>query len=354
MGKYDFIIAAIALVLFLTVFFTLFAYLLGAYYWIRGRRAESTRSSLKQALEDKLAHRTPDLTTDVRSAWKRLEVALPVLFDMDDAHGADQRWHAIRETYCRKALLPIARKYAGHFNMLHRLLAAKVFSMQCEPDDEVHVLKLIRDKVPLVHMEILLAAPLVPTSNVVNSIIDMMATYRRKSYALYTETFRRMPHSAGKTVVDRLHYEDQPYVRAICYTLLMALNRTDLDLDLTRDLESEVLDLRISAIKYLARCRKGTTAQDLSEYLQDPDWQVRVVAVRELGELKTEEARRHLVASMRDPKWWVRYNAGLALKNMGEFGLEALREMDAHEDRFAYEVARYLLVGRQQGMPEGA
>lgn len=347
MDKYDYIIAAIVIVLFLTTFFTLFAYLLGIYYWIKGRWAESERSSLRRVLEEKV-NRSSHLEGEIRAHWKRFEVALPVLFEMDDVHGDDKRWRTIREEYCRKALLPIARKHAGSLNVLHRLLAAKVFSIMCEPEDEVCILKLLRDRIPLVHMEIMLAAPLLPTSNVVNTMIDMMTTHRRKSYALYTKTFHTMPVSAADAVVDRLRREKQPYVRSICYTVLMALNRTDPDLDLTGDLESDVLDLKISAIKYLARSQRSESVQKLTEYLLAPEWQIRVVAIQELGRWKTEETRRQLVAAMRDPKWWVRYNAGLALKNMGEFGLEALRQVGKNDDRFAYDVARHLLLDHQR------
>jgi hypothetical protein len=50
-----------------------------------------------------------------------------------------------------------------------------------------------------------------------------------------------------------------------------------------------------------------------------------------------------LAQALRDPSWWVRLRAGLTLRRLGAPGIDILGQTDPDEDRFAFEMAQYVL-----------
>ena len=71
--------------------------------------------------------------------------------------------------------------------------------------------------------------------------------------------------------------------------------------------------------------------------------QVRTQAASSLGVIRAVNARGVLHAALRDGNWWVRLRAGIALRQLGPSGIAVLRDLQDGTDRFAREMARYVL-----------
>ena len=113
-----------------------------------------------------------------------------------------------------------------------------------------------------------------------------------------------------------------------------------------RRVRQGTLEVRISAVRALASFPVGEALEPLRGALRDPAWEVRAQAANALGRLGEEETVDDLRRALGDPSWWVRLRSALALRGMGETGvavLEAVRDDGATGDRYAADMARYVL-----------
>lgn len=77
--------------------------------------------------------------------------------------------------------------------------------------------------------------------------------------------------------------------------------------------------------------------------LGDAAWQVRAQSAAGLGATGAVRAAESLRSALNDKSWWVRLRAALSLRRLGPVGAEILRRVTPEEDRYAYEMARYIL-----------
>jgi HEAT repeat protein len=106
---------------------------------------------------------------------------------------------------------------------------------------------------------------------------------------------------------------------------------------------SSDLEVRIAVARTLGHFPHPSSNAALLSFLADPDWQVRAQAAAGIGAIGDRDAAAVLGAALRDPSWWVRLRAALSLRRLGEPGLRALRGAQAEDDRYAYEMAQYVL-----------
>lgn len=112
------------------------------------------------------------------------------------------------------------------------------------------------------------------------------------------------------------------------------------------------LEVRIQAAKTLAALGDADAVDALRHALEDAAWQVRTQAARALGELGAGEAVDGLRRALSDPSWWVRLRAALALRKLGEPGREILAGVDPDADRYAADMAGYVLDLEQAAFRE--
>lgn len=112
---------------------------------------------------------------------------------------------------------------------------------------------------------------------------------------------------------------------------------------LAERLRSGSLEVRIQAAKTLATVGGKRSIPHLKRALEDPAWQVRTQAARGLGALGARGATAELRRLLSDPSWWVRLRAALALRGLGPPGRRILAATDAGVDRYAADMARYVL-----------
>lgn len=109
------------------------------------------------------------------------------------------------------------------------------------------------------------------------------------------------------------------------------------------------LEVRIQAAKTAAAIGDPAAAGALRTALEDAAWQVRTQAAHALGELGVGDAADDLRRVLSDPSWWVRLRAALSLRRLGPAGPEILASVEPEEDRYASDMADYVL-----GLDEGA
>jgi HEAT repeat protein len=103
------------------------------------------------------------------------------------------------------------------------------------------------------------------------------------------------------------------------------------------------LEVRIAAARALASFPNASSSAALATLLDDPAWQVRAQAAAALGEIGARETLERLDRALTDPSWWVRLRAALALRRLGRGGVAILEARRPEDDRYAYEMARYVL-----------
>lgn len=106
------------------------------------------------------------------------------------------------------------------------------------------------------------------------------------------------------------------------------------------------LDLRAGAARALGQLEAIECATSLIAALRDEAWQVRAQAARALGRVRAPLATQALAARLTDPSWWVRHHAAYALRELGEDGQGALRDVIATSpDPYARDMAEEALNG---------
>jgi hypothetical protein len=101
--------------------------------------------------------------------------------------------------------------------------------------------------------------------------------------------------------------------------------------------------LRMHAMSLLATIGGALALDRLGAKLQDPDTGVRLSALRGLQRLGDWRAGALCMEALRDPLWDIRHEAARALLAMGAPGVVLLRKATRSDDRFAADMALYML-----------
>jgi len=109
-------------------------------------------------------------------------------------------------------------------------------------------------------------------------------------------------------------------------------------------LDSDSVEVQISAARSLGRVGGQACVPALIAALSSEVWAVRAQAAKSLGGLGAVASVEALERCLSDQAWWVRANAARALRELGEPGIEALRQAVEHEDRYAADRAREQLA----------
>jgi HEAT repeat protein len=107
--------------------------------------------------------------------------------------------------------------------------------------------------------------------------------------------------------------------------------------------DHEELEIRVAVARALGSYPHPRSEETLTAFLTDAQWQVRTQAASSLGLIRALGARDALRLALSDSDWWVRLRAAVALRQLGLAGTHLLTEAQRGSDRFAQEMARYVL-----------
>ncbi len=107
-------------------------------------------------------------------------------------------------------------------------------------------------------------------------------------------------------------------------------------------LKADNSNLVIDAIRTLGKLHYAPATDAVRSYTEHAEWSVRSVAVTALAQIDPENCYETLLHCLCDREWWVRFHAAEALgKLLGHPDL--LEEVRTLNDRFAFEMMRYIL-----------
>lgn len=231
------------------------------------------------------------------------------------------------------------------FTRRYYALKCLEFNSQCYPE-EIFI-SLIQDSTLLISVNAAMLAVKRPTQAIVDKIIEVFSKSRRVQENLFSQIVASMQPTICVYIIHKLDSIQEPYERAFCYLILQKLdNIKEIYQKAQDDLQSTVINLKISALKYCAK-NDLISLDEICQYLNDPIWQVRVATLQILAKRKEPRTIPLIAKRLRDTAWWVRLNAALSLKSFGAAGIQCLQLQQPETDRYAYEIAQYVLAIKQ-------
>ena len=297
---------------------------------------------MRDALKNLLRQHITDKTMPTIKATREYSYLIEAIYDID-RETKDSYWNQIKDHLCRSILFPYARKlvYSRHWS--RRLQASRCFLLYIDPSNEEYVLHLLRhDNTPLVKCAASYCAARIGTRNCALAIIAEMDKSDRFLRHPYVNSVLGVDTQFFTYVEEVLAQAEHPYTRVSCYELLAHHVNPRIVKFAENDLHASHKNLRVVAIRTLGRF-PHTDIHPLLPLLQDPDWEVRAITASVLGKLGANETSKDIAPLLGDKTWWVRLNAAVALKKMGSVGKEILQSQDPNKDRYAYEMAQYVL-----------
>lgn len=327
----EFIIVAILVLL---------AFVLKIYFSIKQKRlrnlSEETENFLLKLLKN------PALFSSFPNKSKKISILLPIIRKFDETMN-NENWRELKEKIDKEILHGIARKAAFSKRWPCRFLAAESFKLYVENQDQEIIIKLINDKYPLVTLSAGATAIKLLNPKPINALIDRMSTERRLAITMFLVLFENANSKIINIIFDRLNNDSNPYIRASGYKILQKLSITEKFENFQKDLESTNIELKLSALRYIAYSKNDKAVSILTNMLNNQEWEVRSASVQLLSNLSAAGAIDKIAILLRDPTWWVRLNAAFALKNLGSEGMNVLKLQNPVNDKYAYEAAQYVL-----------
>jgi HEAT repeat protein len=146
-------------------------------------------------------------------------------------------------------------------------------------------------------------------------------------------------------------------VRRILLVVAATQNLAEVGVALEQAAQSDDMEVRIGACAAAASLPDHDARDLLINALDDADWQVRARAAKALGRRRETAAIEPLEQALKDRAFWVRQDAAMALREIGQRGLDRLQHVADHcDDRYAAESAsqelqRYHLFLDKRGAP---
>lgn len=225
-----------------------------------------------------------------------------------------------------------------------RAIAVICIRLAPRPEDEIYLLKLIKDNIPLVKLGAARLILKIGSQNALEAIIEFLTYEKRFVRNLIELSVKETSPAFIDRIRSRLKKEKDPFIQKLCLDLFGTRLDDQSDGDLVFSMaSSDYKNLRITAIRALShsRCRRAYEA--LCNSIKDKEWEVRAAACRLMGEYNHSEGVPLLVAAAKDESWWVRRNSTSALAQLGEIGEAALKNLVQQKDRFASETAELAL-----------
>ncbi|MGB5674364.1 MAG: HEAT repeat domain-containing protein [Gemmatimonadota bacterium] len=254
--------------------------------------------------------------------------------------GAD--WERLAEVARSTSWYDRVRGRAGSRLWWRRLLAARALRVVATEEDLSRIEALLRDDVGAVRRAAVSCLRRVRSPGLAEAALDMAAREPRILRDQILETLVRSRGEIVDALISRLGDEDQEQLRT-ALRLAELLGTPILLPHVLAHASAPDFEVRIAAARALASYPHAATSEALSVLLDDPTWQVRAQAAAALGEIGAREALERLDHALTDSSWWVRLRAALALRRLGREGVAVLEARGPEADRYAYEMARYVL-----------
>lgn len=326
----------------LVFFIVLIAFVYKFYYSSKAKRLKLISNQVRDYFDNIIRSQSSFSEGSFNSDWRKLEVLLPIILEYNSKETSPA-WQAAQKEFVNSILLPLAREAATDRYWVNRMLAAQSFQFDTQLQDTKYILKLLDDKIPLIHLHAAMAAIIDGNKDGIFHLIEIMAKYNHYSHSIYLQLFHEDIKYIPDFVTEFLVESKDPQIRWVCYEILIKYPPIK-DLGyIEEDIKSENQELQINAIKYYKYALGEKAVPKLLELLETQKWGARVICLHSLGSLKALSALPEIEKCLHDHVWWVRTAAAQALKQMGEPGLAILNAQSVETDRYAYDAAMHAL-----------
>ncbi|HKK07849.1 MAG TPA: HEAT repeat domain-containing protein [Gemmatimonadota bacterium] len=283
----------------------------------------------------------------VRRALERCPIAsLPRILGTRAARRAEEAGLSVAELVRSSAAHRRALRWARSRLWWRRLTAAELLAAAGGPGDVPTLVRLLADRHPAPATAALLGARRLRSDRLIPPLLDLTVGWTHGPLSA-KEHVRIVLAGFGEALVEplaeRLRSVEDEAGRVALLQLAGRLGREALRAEIERSLAHGGLEARISAARALASLPRRGSVGPLRAALEDPAWQVRAQAAAALGRLEARTAADGLLRALADPSWWVRLRAGLALRQLGWKGERLLESVRPETDRYAHDMARYVL-----------
>lgn len=277
--------------------------------------------------------------------WHTLEYLIPVMEELQELYQNDLSfWPQMSDAIFEGLLLPIARREANSNSWLERHWALRCFNLAPRNRDLNIMLQFLNDPVPHNRFAIVGTLMSVADKNVIDQLLQVMATESRHSRGLYNIAFKHLSSKLLDHVREYLHSVKDVAIRRICWDILERSPQLTEFNEALKDTRRSNTSLRMSAVRFLAKFDIEQIRPLIYELLEDPQWELRALAAKIIGDKQDLQGLFKLREKLKDPKWWVRMNSALSLEKMGSAGIKVLEQIREEDDRFAYETVKYVLI----------
>lgn len=229
-----------------------------------------------------------------------------------DKNNKKQEWLVVRHALLQEVMLPLARQEFKHGNVREKLYASAVFILLSEPQDEALLDTAEYATEPLTYLNTCIAGMRFGFKSRVLSLIQLLATTSWLYQNSFTYIFRDASKDVHLMVKDLLQTSNSSKIRAVCYDILMQFPPEMIHLNM-EDFSSKDLNLKMSALKFIAHANRDAAIPILINQLQSDNIDVKLVSIHRLYRLKAAEAQHALIQCLSDADIAVQLSAAKAI-----------------------------------------
>lgn len=318
-------------------------YFLKMIYYFREKKRQELMNEIQDFFNQLIIRKAAFVESDFKTKWRKLYLIMPLLPKLNKLFSPYDHWLTLKDNFLKTVVLSLTKRAAMKKDWIMRCYAAEAMTILPVKIEEKYLMKLIEDKIPVIHLNAINAAIVQGAENAIGLIIKQMSHERKMSQASYLQAFDNPPKETRLMVEKHLLSLQDVYERASCYTILLKYPEKKLTWDIAPDILSANKELKMAALRYLSFADPEKALLDATKLLEDPVWEVRVSAIHVLSSLHKDESLKPLANCLRDPVWWVRINAAQVLFKFGAKGIEILKAQDPAVDKFSYDVAKQVL-----------
>lgn len=224
-----------------------------------------------------------------------------------------------------------------------RLMGARMLAILGTRDDLAVAHRLIRDRHPAVRTAGIGLLRRIGDRALLEAVLEQAVDAPRVVRRHYFNTLLARPGELVGVLEERLRAPRGDYERRALLDLAGEAGAPELVEAVAAQARHGNPEIRVAVARALGGYPHPTAERVLADLLTDPLWTVRARAAASLGTVRAQGTRDALAAALGDASWWVRLRAAVALRQLGSPGIDLLRHARGAGDRFAAEMAQYVL-----------
>lgn len=250
-------------------------------------------------------------------------------------------------------LQPKARKLALSRRWTKHYLSVCCLEYGIGKSDEELLIHYLQHPLFLIRLSVARVIFIYPSNNTLKAFAKRFASERRLHQAHAIEILPRLANINLQQILyvflSEIKVNNDPYTKCFCYRLIRHMPLTQEILpEIKRDIQSENIELKLSAISYLGEIADKKSIDLLYTTLKDQRFEARAISASLLSNHPSDKSRTLLEQSLHDDEWWVRINSAQALAKMGAKGMALLKKQSPGDDLFAYETAQRILISENK------